>query len=99
MRLHHPGNRPDAEAVQQARFVLELLCRADGRVGFRDLHIQADLTERQLEAAIRYLNSLGYIQAKVSSSLRMEYAATILGRDAADLVADLEGRARELDLP
>lgn len=99
MHVDHPGNRPDAEALEQTRFVLELLCRLGCNIGFRDLHLDTNLTERQVEAAIRYLNSRGYILASVSPSLRMEYAATVLGRETADLVADLQGRRAELDLP
>lgn len=75
--------------MEQAHFVLELLCGTEQRMLWVEILAQTNLDEGQLQNALRFLNSQGYVAAVVRLDLKMTYSATLLGRSVAELATGM----------
>lgn len=84
------GNDASATPVEQARFVFGLLVDIGGRCLFQTLCERSNLSQRQVSAALQYLNSMGYVGCRVRGDSKVVYSVTFLGHDAVALLQELE---------
>lgn len=73
----------------QARRVLSLLSDLGGQGASTDIQARSQLTPRQLERALPWLDALEYVQCRVNGRY-VYWRITPLGLDAMDLVQELE---------
>jgi predicted transcriptional regulator len=79
-----------ARRMEQARLVLRLLSDLGSRCLFSALADRSNLSAPQLQTALDYLNSQGYIACRIRMDNRILYTVTFLGSDALDLLDELE---------
>lgn len=77
------------EMIAKAKRMLNLMCALDG-MNFQALRDELDWSDHEVQACLRYLNTLGYVSARPLPSLEVRYSVTGLGWSASELVASLD---------
>ena len=85
----HVDREPlDPEFRDKARRVLETMCEVEG-ISFSDLKNNLAWADKDVQACLGYLNSHGYVAARVLPSLKVRYCVTELGWSLREWLAHL----------
>ena len=87
--MHVDREPVDPEFRDKAKRMLEVMCALDG-TSFAALRDELDWTDKEVQACLTYLNTQGYVSARVLPSRKMRYAVTQLGWSASELIASMD---------
>lgn len=80
------------ELRERSRRLFDTMCGLDG-MSFAALRDELEWPDNEVQACLAYLNSQGYVAARVLSSLQVRYNVTELGWSVCELLAKMDDSA------